>query len=150
MLPNLTGKSSFSEAKCKLFALLAHLGGLALLIPHSILFFSFHFSCHHCFIGSVSFAALLCFSADVLLAQLEAKQHVVDDQCKSITDLHDSLLPSLSGEPGSSSWLTALPFLNMSLPYTRELFKMLCVLGIIWLASTFITIKLCLWKAIYC
>ena len=57
-------------------------------------------------------------SADVLFAQLEAKRHVVDDHRKSISDSYASLLLSLSsslhrsvllsGESGSSSWLTAL------------------------------------------
>ena len=58
-------------------------------------------------------------SADVLFDQLGAKRHFVDEHHKSITDFYDSLLPSLSsslhrsvllsGESGSSSWLTALP-----------------------------------------
>ena len=56
--------------------------------------------------------------ANVLCDQLEAKRCVVDGHHKSITDSYDSLLPLLSsslrrsdllsGESGSSSWLTAL------------------------------------------
>ena len=59
------------------------------------------------------------YSAAVTFEQYEAKHHIVSDHRQGITDLYESLLPSLSSslqrsvclsnEMGSSSWLTALP-----------------------------------------
>ena len=119
-LPNLIGQPSFSDVERKLFALPAHLGGLGVADPSQ--YSAFQFS------ASVAITAPLVQSilqrssapsADVLFDQLEAKRRVVDEHRKSITDFYDSLLPSLSsslhksvllsGESGSSSWLTALP-----------------------------------------
>ena len=119
-LPNFTGQPSFSDVERKLFALPACLGGLGVVDPSQ--YSAFHYS------ASVAITAPLVQlilqqssapSADVLCGQLEAKRRVVDEHHKSIIDFYDSLLPLLSsslhrsvllsGESGSSSWLTALP-----------------------------------------
>ena len=120
LLPNLTGQPSFNDTERKLFALPARLGGLGLVDPSQYSIFQFF--------ASVAITAPLVQSilqqssappADVLCDQLEAKRHVVEKHRKSITDSYNSLLPLLSsslhrsvllsGESGSSSWLTALP-----------------------------------------
>ena len=87
--------------------------------------------------------------ADVLCNQLEVKRCVVDEHRKSI--FINSLLPLLfsflhrsvlsSSEPGSSSWLKALPLIEHGFAYTRETehgfaytrepFGMPCVLGMV-------------------
>ena len=120
LLPNLTGQPSFNDTEHKLFALPARLGGLGLVDPSQYSIFQFS--------ASVAITVPLVQSilqqssappADVLCDQLEAKRHVVEKHRKSITDSYNSLLPLLfsslhrsvllSGESGSSSWLTALP-----------------------------------------
>ena len=114
------GQPAFSDIDCKLFALPARLGGLGVVDPSQYSVFQFS--------ASVAITAPLVQSilqqssapsADVLCDQLEAKRCVVDEHQKSITDLYNSLMPLLSsslhrsvflsGESGSSSWLTALP-----------------------------------------
>ena len=136
------GQPSFSATEHNLFALPACLGGLGVVDPSQYSIFQFS--------ASVAIAAPLVQSilwqssaplADVLCDQLEAKQHVVDRHHKSITDSYDSLLPLLSsslyrsvllsGESGSSSWLTALPLSEHGLHYTREPLEMPCVLGMV-------------------
>ena len=119
-LPNLTGQPSFSDVDRKLFALPARLGGLGIVDPSQYSVFQFS--------ASVAITAPLvqsilqqssASSADVLCDQLEAKRCIVAEHHKSITDSYNSLVPLLSsslhrsvllsGAPGSSSWLMALP-----------------------------------------
>ena len=91
------GQPAFSDIDRKLLALPARLGGLGVVDPSQYSVFQFS--------ASVAITAPLVQlilqqssapSADVLCDQLEAKQCVVDEHQKSITDLYNSLMPLLS------------------------------------------------------
>ena len=153
-LLNLMGQPSFSDVG---FALPARLGGLGVVDPSQ--YSVFQYSASVAIIAPLVQSILLqssAPSADVLCDQLEAKRHVVDEHDKSIIDFYDSLLPLLSsslhrsvllsGESGPSSWLTALPLIEHDFALHKGAFRD----ALVWLATTSVIIKLCLWKAIYC
>ena len=119
-LPNLTGQPSFNDTERKLFSLPARFGGLGVGDPSQ--YSTFQYS------ASVAITAPLVQlilrqssapPADVWCDQLEAKQHIVAEHHRSLTELRDGLLLLLSSslhrsvllscESGSSSWLRALP-----------------------------------------
>ena len=144
-LPNLTGQPSFSDVDSKqLFALLARLGGLGVVDPsqYSVFQFSVSVAITAPLVQSIlrqSFAS----SADILCDQLEAKQCIVAEHHKSITDSYNFLVPLLSsslhrsvllsGALGSSSWLTALPLTEhgFALHKLKVPLRMHCVLGMV-------------------
>ena len=138
-LPNLTGQPSFSDVDHKLFALPARLSGLGVVDPSQYSVFQFS--------ASVAITAPLVQlilqqssapSAEVLCDQLEAKQCIVAEHHKSITDSYNSLVPLLSlslhrsvllsGAPASSSWLTALPLTEHGFALHKGAFRdVLCL-----------------------
>ena len=130
-LPNLTGQPSFSDVDRKLFALPARLGGLGIVDPSQYSVFSFPhqlqslhlwFSrfCGNLLLLLLTFCVINWRLSDVLLPNIISPSLTLIILWCRYTLLifqHRSVL--LSGAPGSSSWLTALPLTEHVLPYTK-------------------------------
>ena len=96
-LPNSTGQPSFNDTEGKLFSLPACFGGLGVVDPSQYSMYQYS--------ASVAITAPLVQlilrqssapPADVWCDQLEAKQRIVAEHQRSLTELRDGLLPLLS------------------------------------------------------